>query len=244
MGQAMARGLGALDDFDVAVLISPSEPADLMGARWLRALDEADLRDVDAVVDFSTPEGLVCSAHWCARHARLLVTGVTGLSVAHHDELVGAAASCPIVIAPNFSVGAVLAERFAALAAPYFDRAEIIEMHHDQKSDAPSGTSLAMAEALAASRRAAGQGPLVDPTTRFTIEGARGAEGPGGVRIHAVRLAGLVAHQEVVFGASGEGLTIRHDSYDRLSYVHGVALALRHAGSAPGLVEGLGAFLF
>jgi len=148
-----------------------------------------------------------------------------------------------VVVASNFSVGAALAERFAAAAAPYFDRVEIIELHHDKKVDAPSGTSIATARQIAAARRAAGADPLVDPTSRFTIEGARGAHGEDGVVIHSVRLPGLVAHQEVLFGAPGEGLTIRHDSFDRQSFVHGVALALDAVSVTPGLIDGISTLL-
>jgi len=148
-----------------------------------------------------------------------------------------------VVVASNFSVGAVLAERFAAAAAPYFDRVEIVELHHDKKVDAPSGTSLATARQVAAARRAAKQAPLVDPTARFTLEGSRGADGADGVKIHSVRLPGLVAHQEILFGSPGEGLTIRHDSFDRQSFVHGVALALDAVDATPRFIDGISSLI-
>jgi 4-hydroxy-tetrahydrodipicolinate reductase len=144
-----------------------------------------------------------------------------------------------VVVASNFSIGAVLSERFAALAAPYFERVEIIELHHDRKVDAPSGTSIAAAKAIADARQRAEMEPLSDPTERHTVEGARGANGVDGVKIHSVRLPGLVAHQEILFGSSGEGLLIRHDSFDRQSFVHGVALAANAISASPQFIDGI-----
>jgi 4-hydroxy-tetrahydrodipicolinate reductase len=141
--------------------------------------------------------------------------------------------------ATNFSLGAVLAERFAAQAAPYFPRVEILELHHDQKKDAPSGTSVTTAHAIASARRATGQPALDDVTERLTHDGARGAAVIDGIRVHSVRLPGLTAHQEVLFGGPGEGLTIRHDSFDRASFVAGVALAVRHVSGSPSYHEGI-----
>ncbi len=243
MGQAMAAGLGEREGLRVAALVSPSEPERLHGARWVTSLAQLEAGEVDAVVDFSTPAGVRDSAHWCREQRVPLVVGTTGLTEAERSALARCAGVTGVVVAANFSIGAVLAERFASLAAPYFDRAEIVELHHDHKVDAPSGTSLATAEALAAARAAAGRPELDDPTTRFTLESARGARGPGGVRIHSVRLAGLVAHQEVIFGGPGEGLTIRHDSYDRSSFVAGVALALDRVREDSGLIEGIASLL-
>jgi 4-hydroxy-tetrahydrodipicolinate reductase len=144
------------------------------------------------------------------------------------------------VLAANFAIGAVLMMRFAALAAPWFDAAEVIELHHEGKRDAPSGTSLRTAEAMAAARRAAGRGDfLPDATSEVVVEGARGGSGPGGIRLHSVRLPGLVAHQEVLFGAPGQGLTMRHDSYDRASFMDGVVLAVESVADRPGLTVGI-----
>jgi 4-hydroxy-tetrahydrodipicolinate reductase len=243
MGRTLASGLAATGEFAVAALVDPHEPPAHERVAWAASLDEVDPSVVDAVVDFSTPEGAVASARWCARHARALVVGTTGLTDAQRAELAAAGESTGVVLCANFAIGAVLAERFAAQAAPYFDTVEVIELHHDAKVDAPSGTSLHAARRIAAAREAAGLAPGANPTTRETLEGSRGGEGPGGVRIHSVRLAGLTAHQEILFGSPGEGLTIRHDSYDRMSFVHGVAVALRHATSAPGFLEGIDALL-
>jgi 4-hydroxy-tetrahydrodipicolinate reductase len=239
MGQVLAEGLSATGRFSVAALVDHQEPRELYGARYVRALEDLDARAIDAVVDFSSPEGVVRSAAWCAENAVALVVGATGLSEEQRQALVSAALSVGVVIGSNFSVGAILTERFAAAAAPYFERVEIVELHHDGKVDAPSGTSLATARAIAHARRAAAQAPLTDQTTRFTLAGSRGADGADGVQIHSVRLPSLVAHQEVLFGSPGEGLTIRHDSFDRHSYVHGVALALDAVTTTPALFEGI-----
>ena len=242
MGQVMAEGLGRESDLEVRALIDVAPPARSYDAIVATSLESLEASSLDAVVDFSTPEGVLASAAWCAAHGVGLVVGTTGLSDAQRDQVAEAARTTRVVMAPNFALGAVLAERFAVVAAPYFERVEVIELHHDAKVDAPSGTSLSTARALAAARRAAGRAEMAEPTQRHSVEGSRGADVEG-VRVHAVRLPGLVAHEEILFGGPGEGLTIRHDSYDRRSFVQGVALALRKMGDAPGLSEGLGEFL-
>ena len=221
----------------------PTEPAGHDGVHWAPRIDDVDPSSVDAVVDFSTPEGVVASARWCAANKKVLVIGTTGLSPAQRETVVAAGASTGVALCANFSIGAVLAERFAAQAAKYFDTVEVIELHHDRKVDAPSGTSLQAVRVMAAAREAAGLAPIVNPTTRETLAHTRGGEGAGGIRVHSVRLPGLTAHQEILFGGDGEGLTIRHDSYDRASFVHGVALALRHVTTSSGFVEGIDRFL-
>jgi 4-hydroxy-tetrahydrodipicolinate reductase len=243
MGQALAEGLSGTGRFNVAALVDEHEPRELFGGRYATSLDELDADLIDAVVDFSSPEGVARSAAWCGEHVVALVVGATGLSDEQRQSLREAGERVSVVVASNFSVGAVLAERFAAAAAPYFDRAEIVELHHDKKVDAPSGTSLATARQIADARRAARQEPLVDPTTRFTVEGSRGADGGDGVKIHSVRLPGLVAHQEILFGSPGEGLTIRHDSFDRQSFVHGVALALDVVDATPRFIDGISSLI-
>ncbi len=242
MGQALAEGLAARGHAIVA-LVDRAEPAALYGAAHRVSIEALDPGSVEAVVDFSSPEGVLASATWCAAHRIPLVVGATGLTPLERGALEATAREVGVVVAANFAVGAALVERFAALAAAYFERVEVIELHHDGKVDAPSGTALATARAIGAARVAAGRPAMHDPTTRETLAHARGAEGPEGVRIHAVRLAGLVAHEEVIFGSPGEGLTLRHDSYDRQSFVAGVALALAKVTAAPGLVDGLGALL-
>ena len=146
-----------------------------------------------------------------------------------------------MVIAPNFALGAVLMMEFAERAARYYPSAEIVEMHHPDKVDAPSGTALRTAQIIAEARSAAGLGPVPDATSTG-VDGARGAD-VSGVRVHAVRASGLVAHQEVLFGGLGETLTLRHDSYDRKSFMPGVLLAVRAVRERPGLTVGLGSLL-
>jgi 4-hydroxy-tetrahydrodipicolinate reductase len=169
------------------------------------------------------------------------VVGTTGFS---SDDLVElrdrfADSGANAVIAPNFAIGAVLMMRFAELAAPYFETAEVVELHHDEKADAPSGTAMLTAERMAAASKDWAE----DPTTSLVVEGARGGEGPGGIRVHSLRLRGLVAHQEVVLGTTGQSLTIRHDSFDRGSYMPGVLLAVRAVRDHPGLTVGLDGLL-
>ncbi len=243
MGQALAEGLGAQSDLAVDFLVDVHVPRELFGARHVGAIDDLDPDDVDVVVDFSVPEGVVASSRWCATHHVALVIGTTGLTTEQRQEVERTATEVGVVMASNFSLGAVLSERFAAIAAPYFDGAEIIELHHERKVDAPSGTSMATARAIAHARAAAGLAPILDPTQRHTVAGARGADAVDGVRIHSVRLAGLVAHQEIHFGAPGEGLTIRHDSFDRQSFVPGVALAVRAIDATPRFVDGISSLL-
>jgi 4-hydroxy-tetrahydrodipicolinate reductase len=143
------------------------------------------------------------------------------------------------VVAPNFAIGAVLMMRLAELAAPWFETVEVIELHHDAKVDAPSGTALATAQRIAA---ASGEW-ADDPTTDTVLEGARGGTGPAGIPIHAVRLRGLVAHQEVLFGTMGQTLSIRHDTTDRTSFMPGVLLAVKAVADRPGVTVGLDALL-
>jgi 4-hydroxy-tetrahydrodipicolinate reductase len=242
MGQALAEGLSARG-YSLVALVDVHEPRELFGARYIPSLDALGDDGVDVVIDFSSPDGVAISATWCAEHGVALVVGTTGLAREQREALANAGTRVGVVVATNFSIGAVLSERFSAMAAPYFDRVEIIELHHDKKVDAPSGTSITTATGIAEARRHAGQAPLTDPTTRHTVEGARGADVVDGIKIHSVRLPGLVAHQEVLFGAPGEGLTIRHDSFDRQSFVHGVALAVEHIDAAPRFLEGISSFI-
>jgi 4-hydroxy-tetrahydrodipicolinate reductase len=240
MGQSLADGLSATGRFNIVALVDEHEPRELFGGHYVTSLHTLEAGSIDAVVDFSSPEGVARSAAWCAAHT---VVGATGLSDEQRESLRATAKQVSVVVASNFSVGAVLAERFAAAAAPYFDRVEIVELHHDKKVDAPSGTSIATAQRIAEARRAASQSPLVDATTRFPVEGSRGADGADGVKIHSVRLPGLVAHQEILFGSPGEGLTIRHDSFDRQSFVHGVAVALDAVDATPKFIDGISSLI-
>lgn len=238
MGQTMAEGLGERPDMSVVALVDIHEPRELFGARYVSRVEDLP-DDLHAVVDFSLPESVVTTAAWCADHGVALIVGATGLSIEQRAAVEAAGRSVGVVIAANYSIGAVLSERFAAMAAPYFERVEIVELHHDRKVDAPSGTSLVSADRIREARAVAGRVTPPDPTERLTLEGARGADAGDGVRIHSVRLPGLLAHQEVLLGSAGEGLTIRHDSYDRRSFVSGVALAIQHAVVSPGFTSGI-----
>jgi 4-hydroxy-tetrahydrodipicolinate reductase len=238
MGQMLTEGLLG-DGFTIAYLVDVHEPSQLFGATYATSWDTVDASKVDVVVDFSSPDGVVSAAQWCSTNGVALVVGTTGLTVAQRGEVEQASTTVGVVIASNYSIGAVLSEKFAAMAAPYFDRVEIIEMHHDKKADAPSGTSIAAAQAIANAREVAHMEPMVDPTVRHTHAGARGAETVGGIKIHSVRLPGLVSHQEILFGGPGEGLTIRHDSFDRVSFVQGVALAAHAVNANPQLIDGI-----
>ena len=197
--------------------------------------------DAEVAVDFTVLAAARKNLEWCADHGVHAVVGTTGFTprvlTALKDRFERSTANA--VIAPNFSVGAVLMMHFATLAAPYFDSAEIIELHHDEKVDAPSGTAVLTAERMAAASGQWGD----DPTREVVLEGARGGEGAAGIRVHSVRLRGVVAHQEVILGTTGQTLTIRHDSYDRSSFMPGVVLAVKAVGDRPGLTVGLDALL-
>ncbi len=190
-------------------------------------------------VDFTTLDAARDNAAWCARNGVHAVVGTTGWEAADLEELARIFTRSNCFIAPNFAIGAVLMMRFAELAAPWFETAEVIELHHDQKIDAPSGTAMLTAERMAA--RSAEW--TADPTEHHVVSGARGGEGPGGIRLHSVRLRGLVAHQEVLLGTTGQTLSIRHDSHDRDSFMPGVLLAIKAVAARPGVTVGLDALL-
>jgi 4-hydroxy-tetrahydrodipicolinate reductase len=201
-------------------------------------LDALTLADV--VVDFTRPDVVMDNLRWCIGRGLHCVVGTTGFDEDRLITLRGLLADAPsvgVVIAPNFSVGAVLMMRFAATAAPFYESVEIVELHHPDKADAPSGTSRRTAELVATARRDAGLDPVPDATSTG-LTGARGAV-VDGVHIHSVRARGLVAHQEVLLGGPGETLTIRHDSMDRASFTPGVLLAVRGVADRPGLTVGL-----
>jgi 4-hydroxy-tetrahydrodipicolinate reductase len=174
-------------------------------------------------------------------HAVVGTTGFSAERLAAVRDWSAAAPSVGVLIAPNFAIGAVLSMKFAQLAAPYYESVEVIELHHPRKADAPSGTAHRTAELIAAARSAAGLGAVPDATTQ-ELDGARGAV-VDDVRVHSIRLSGLVAHQEVLFGTQGETLTIRHDSMDRTSFVPGVLLGVRKIADHPGVTIGLEGFL-
>jgi 4-hydroxy-tetrahydrodipicolinate reductase len=212
-------------------------------------VDEGDSRgpltSCDVVVDFTHPGVVMDNLRWCVDHGLDVVVGTSGFGAERLDEIrkwASKASDVRVLIAPNFSVGAVLMMRFAAQAARFFDSAEVIELHHAAKADAPSGTALRTASMIGAARDQAGLGEPPDATAS-EVPGARGAT-VDNIHVHSVRVAGLVAHQEVLFGGHGETLTIRHDSLDRASFMPGVLLAINAVKSLPpGLTVGLEALL-
>jgi 4-hydroxy-tetrahydrodipicolinate reductase len=220
--------------------------SDASGVQVSSGLDDLERGSVDVAVDFTVADAAVEHMRWCASHGVHIVVGTTGIADDVLAELAAlfASATANGVIAANFAIGAVLMMRFCELAAPFMEGVEIIELHHDGKLDAPSGTSLRTAERLhaARSRSSAGTWPP-DRTASTIVSGARGGAGPGGIRVHAVRLPGLVAHQEVVFGAVGQSLTVRHDAYDRTSFMPGVILAVKAVPELSGLTVGLDSLL-
>jgi 4-hydroxy-tetrahydrodipicolinate reductase len=214
---------------------------DLTLVAGLGSGDELDsLAVADVVVDFTRPDAVMDNLRWCIGHGLHCVVGTTGFDDARLDEvrrLLDDAPEVGVIVAPNFSLGVVLMMRFAAAAAPFYESVEIIELHHPDKADAPSGTARRTAELVAAARRDAGFGPAPDATTT-ALPGARGAE-VDGVHVHSVRARGLVAHQEVLLGGAGETLTLRHVSLDRASFAPGVLLAVHAVVDRPGLTVGI-----
>jgi 4-hydroxy-tetrahydrodipicolinate reductase len=228
MGSEVCRAVDAADDMEVAAAVDVGDARD-------------PLAECDVVVDFTHPGAVMDNLEWCLSRGRNVVVGTTGFDEARLALVtgwLGGAPSARALIVPNFSVGAVLMMRFAEQAARFFESAEVIELHHAAKADAPSGTASRTASLIGAARAAASLGPSPDATVS-EVPGARGAA-LAGVRVHSVRLAGLVAHQEVLLGGHGEILTIRHDSLDRSSFMPGVLLAVRNVASLPpGLTVGL-----
>ena len=198
-----------------------------------------DADEIDVAVDFSVAEAARRNLMWCASNGIHAVVGTTGFDDADIESFTRWFDRSNCLIAPNFAIGAVLMMRFAEMAAPFFPTAEIIELHHDNKIDAPSGTAMRTLERMAAA--SSDWGP--DPTEHEVVRGARGGTGPGGITVHSVRLRGLVAHQQVMLGTDGETLTLRHDSMDRSSFMGGVVHAVKVIDQHRGLTVGLDAYL-
>jgi 4-hydroxy-tetrahydrodipicolinate reductase len=229
MGSETCRAVDAAEDLDLVAMVEAGD--------WLFGVADAGAQ---VVVDFTSPAVVLDNIRWCIDQGIHCVVGTTGFDaerLATVQRWVDEAPGVGVVIAPNFAVGAVLTMRFATIAARFFESVEIVELHHPNKVDAPSGTAVRTASLVAAARLDAGLGPVPDATTT-ALDGARGAR-VDGVPVHSVRLAGLVAHQEVLLGTTGETLTLRHDSYDRVSFMPGVLLAVRSVPSRPGLTVGL-----
>jgi 4-hydroxy-tetrahydrodipicolinate reductase len=220
------------------------------GMSLIAALDLGDSLEqligsgTQVVVDFTTPDSVMANLDFLVKNGINVVVGTTGFNatkLASLENLLSKNPSVGVLVAPNFAIGAVLMMEFAAKAARYFESAEIIELHHPDKVDAPSGTAARTAELMSDARKAAGLTAMPDATTT-ALDGARGSK-VGDVPIHSVRARGLVAHQEVIFGGLGETLTIRHDSIDRVGFMAGVLLGVRSIVSKPGLTHGLDKFM-
>jgi 4-hydroxy-tetrahydrodipicolinate reductase len=248
MGATVCEAVHADPDLELVAAVDPHHAGidlDQLGPRGTGVQISASataLVDASAevAIDFTVIDAARENLRFCSEQGIHAVVGTTGFDEAELADL----AKCftesraNAVIAPNFAIGAVLMMRFAELAAPYFETAEIIELHHDQKIDAPSGTAALTAKRIAAASSEWGD----DPTTKVVAAGARGAT-IDGITVHSIRLRGLVAHQEVLFGTAGQSLSIRHDSYDRSSFMPGVLLAAKRVASRPGLTVGLDALL-
>ncbi len=243
MGSTVCRAVAADPALELVVAVDP-----LHSGIDLRQVSGADVAgqivpDAEALVragaevavDFTTAGAAMENLAWCADNGVHAVVGTTGFRPEDFDELARRFTTSNCFVAPNFAIGAVFMMRFAELAAPWFETAEIIELHHDGKVDAPSGTAMLTAARMAAASSEWG----ADPTESVVAEGARGGAAAAGIRVHSVRLRGLVAHQEVLLGTTGQTLTIRHDSTDRDSFMPGVLLAVKSVADHPGLTVGL-----
>jgi 4-hydroxy-tetrahydrodipicolinate reductase len=228
MGSEVCRAVEGADDMTLAGAIDVGDDRDALSA-------------ADVVVDFTTPDAVMDNLKWCIDAGKHVVVGTTGFDARRLQQVrewLGDDSATGVLIAPNFGIGAVLMMRFAAVAAPHFESVEIVELHHAGKVDAPSGTARRTAELVAEARQGR---PSPDATTQ-EIDGARGSQVEG-VRVHSIRLAGLVAHQEVLLGGHGETLTFRHDSLARESFMPGVLLGVRFVIDHPGLTLGIEAAL-
>lgn len=227
MGQEVCRAVEGADDLTLAAALDLDDGLDGITA-------------ADVVVDFTHPDAVMDNVRFAIEHGVHAVVGTTGFTPERLDTVrgwLGESPSVGVLVAANFGIGAVLSMRFAQIAARFYPSAEVIELHHPGKADAPSGTAARTAELIAAARAEAALGAPPDATTQER-PGARGAQ-VDGVRVHSLRISGMVAHQEIVFGGEGETLTIRHDSLDRVSFMPGVLLAVREVPARPGLTVGL-----
>jgi 4-hydroxy-tetrahydrodipicolinate reductase len=233
VGQEICRAVEEANDMALVAAVDADDD-----------IDEIVKQGAQVVVDFTHPDVVMDNLEFCIDHGIHAVVGTTGFDDQRLDQLRTWLEGSPrtgVLIAPNFSIGAILMMRFSREAARFFESVEILELHHPDKADAPSGTARRTAELIAAARREAGSGPVPDATST-ALDGARGAD-VDGIRVHGLRIRGLVAHQEVILGGQGETLTIRHDSMDRASFTPGVLLGLRTIADRPGLTVGLEHFL-
>jgi 4-hydroxy-tetrahydrodipicolinate reductase len=241
MGSTVCRAVSDAPDMELVAAVDPVHAGAESGEIRLAAgAHQLEVAGAQVAVDFTVLDAARENIRWCAEHGVHAVVGTTGFGEAELAEFAELfdRSDANGLIAPNFALGAVLMMRFAEMAAPFFETAEVIELHHDQKTDAPSGTASLTARRMAA----ASKDWADDPTTTLVAPGARGGL-VDGIPVHSVRMRGMVAHQEVLLGTTGQTLSIRHDSYDRASYMPGVLLAVRKISDMPGLTVGLDALL-
>jgi len=235
MGSTVCAAVSADPELELAGAVDPSHLGETIEGVTVTERMPA----VDVVVDFTEVDAARENLRWAAENGVHAVVGTTGFTAHDHELFATIFSDSNCVIAPNFAIGAVLMMRMAELAAPFFDTAEVIELHHDAKRDAPSGTAMLTAERMAAAK----QSWAPDPTEQHVLPGARGGTGPAGIHVHAVRMRGVVANQEVILGTTGQTLTIRHDTTDRSCFMPGVLLAVKRVVSRPGVTVGLDALL-
>ena len=244
MGRTVCAAVVADPDLVFAAAVDPFGSGETIeSVEVSESIDVFSEASCDVVVDFTVADASRAALPWLAERGIHAVVGTTGFTAADFELFEAAFGGVDrpnCVIAPNFAISAVLMMRFAEMAAPFFDTAEIIELHHDSKVDAPSGTAVKTAERMADAR---GADFGDDPTTDVAYEGARGGVGPAGIHVHSVRMRGMVAHQEVILGAQGQTLTVRQDSYDRDSFMPGVVLACKKIADVPGLSRSLDPFV-
>ncbi len=247
MGQEVCRAVTEAADMELVAAIDPAHVGeDACGRSIVGEINALPDLGAEVVVDFTIADAVRHNAPHYAQQGVHAVIGTSGLSDDDVADLTGCfeGSGANAIVVANFAIGAVLLMHFSRIAAPLMEGVEVIELHHDAKRDAPSGTAMRTAAVIAAARRAARRGPAAArPDHRPGAGGRRGAEAPGGVHVHSVRLPGLVAHEEVIFGAQGQSLSLRHDSYDRRSFMPGVLLAVRSVADRPGVTVGLEALL-
>lgn len=233
VGSAVVAGVEKADDLQLAAKVSAGDSLQVL-------VDEG----VDVIVDFTTPNAVMDNLEFCINNGIHCVVGTTGFDDERYQKVrdwCAANEGVGVLIAPNFAISAVLTMAFARQAAPFFESAEVVELHHPYKLDAPSGTAVKTAQGIADARKDAGLSEMPDATEQ-ALDGSRGAS-VDGVPVHAVRMQGMVAHEEVIFGTTEQSLTIRQDSYGRESFVPGVLTGVREVANRPGLTIGLDAYL-
>ncbi|MBP3948770.1 4-hydroxy-tetrahydrodipicolinate reductase [Corynebacterium sp. Marseille-P3884] len=233
VGSAVVAGVNAADGVELVAEVDAGDSLDML-------VDNG----AEVVVDFTTPGVVMDNLEFCISHGIHAVVGTTGFDDARYQQVrdwCAASEGVGVLIAPNFAISAVLAMAFARQAAPFFESAEVVEYHHPNKLDAPSGTAVKTAQGIAEARREVNMSAMPDATEQ-ALDGSRGAD-VDGVKVHAVRMQGMVAHEEIIFGTTDQSLTIRQDSYGRDSFVPGVLTGVRQVADNPGLTVGLDSYL-